>query len=200
MNSGTEAIEAALKFARLLTKRTGVVAAMRGFHGRTMGALSATWESRYREPFLPLVPDFSHVPYNDIEALTAAVTDTTAAVLLEIVQGEGGVRPGDSSFLKVAQALCRERGALLVIDEIQTGFGRTGRFFAFQRYGLEPDLVCAAKSIAGGLPMGAALLKTGLGKLPAQVHGSTFGGNPLICAASPGCPGLSRFESLARAG
>ncbi|MDD5370957.1 MAG: acetylornithine/succinylornithine family transaminase [Anaerolineaceae bacterium] len=183
-NSGAEAVEAAVKFARLLTGRTGVMAAMRGFHGRTMGALSATWETRYREPFLPLVPGFSHIPYNDSEALRTAVTNSTAAVLLEVVQGEGGVRPGDPSFLMLAQELCRERGALLIIDEIQTGFGRTGRYFSFQRYGLEPDLVCAAKSIAGGLPMGAALMKDGLGKLPAQVHGSTFGGNPLACAAS----------------
>ncbi len=183
-NSGTEAVEAAIKFARLLTHRTGIVAAMRGFHGRTMGALSATWESRYREPFLPLVPDFNHIPYNDGAALRAAITDQTAAVILEVVQGEGGVRPGDPDFLRLAQQLCQERGALLIIDEIQTGFGRTGRLFAFQRYGLQPDLLCAAKSIAGGIPMGATLLQSRLGKLPPQVHGSTFGGNPLACAAS----------------
>jgi acetylornithine/LysW-gamma-L-lysine aminotransferase len=183
-NSGTEAIEAAVKFARLLTKRTGIVAAMRGFHGRTMGALSATWETRYREPFMPLVPDFSHIAYNDAEALLDAVTDRTAAVLLEVVQGEGGVRPGNPAFLKAAQQICRERGALLIIDEIQTGIGRTGRMFAFQHYGLEPDILCIAKSMAGGLPMGAAMLRPGMGKLPPQVHGSTFGGNPLACAAS----------------
>ncbi len=183
-NSGTEAVEAAIKFARLLTKRTGVVAAMRGFHGRTMGALSATWETRYREPFMPLVPDFSHIPYNDVEELQEAVTDKTAAVLLEVVQGEGGVRPGNPVFLKQAQELCRERGALLIIDEIQTGIGRTGKMFAYQHYGLEPDILTCAKSMAGGLPMGAALLNAKLGKLPPQVHGSTFGGNPLACAAS----------------
>jgi len=183
-NSGTEAVETALKFARLLTGRSGVVAAMRGFHGRTMGALSATWEKKYREPFEPLVPGFSHIPYNDSEALQAAVTDQTAAVILEVVQGEGGVRPGDPQFLKMAQSLCRERGALLVIDEIQTGFGRTGKMFAHQHYGLEPDLLCVAKSMAGGLPMGAALIHARLGELPSQVHGSTFGGNPLACAAS----------------
>jgi acetylornithine/LysW-gamma-L-lysine aminotransferase len=168
----------------LLTKRTGIVAAMRGFHGRTMGALSATWETRYREPFLPLVPDFSHIPYNDVEALQEAVTDKTAAVLLEVVQGEGGVRPGNPAFLKLAQELCRERGALLIIDEIQTGIGRTGKLFAHQHYALEPDILTCAKSMAGGLPMGAALLSAKLGKLPSQVHGSTFGGNPLACAAS----------------
>ncbi|MDP2990179.1 MAG: acetylornithine/succinylornithine family transaminase [Kiritimatiellota bacterium] len=183
-NSGAEAVETSLKFARLLTGRSGVVAAMRGFHGRTMGALSATWEKKYREPFEPLVPGFTHVPYNDSEALQAAVSDQTAALILEVVQGEGGVRLGDPQFLKMAQSTCHERGALLIIDEIQTGFGRTGKMFAHQHYGLEPDLLCVAKSMAGGLPMGAALIHTRLGKLPSQVHGSTFGGNPLACAAA----------------
>jgi LysW-gamma-L-lysine/LysW-L-ornithine aminotransferase len=183
-NSGTEAVEAALKFSRLSTGRTGVVATMRGFHGRTMGALSATWEKKYREPFEPLVPGFSHVAYNDGEALEDAITDQTAAVILEVVQGEGGVRPGDGEYLLHAQELCHERGALLILDEVQTGFGRTGKLFAFQHYGLDPDLVCVAKSIAGGLPMGAALIHARLGAMPSQVHGSTFGGNPLACAAA----------------
>jgi acetylornithine/LysW-gamma-L-lysine aminotransferase len=183
-NSGTEAIEAAIKFARLLTGRSEVVAAMRGFHGRTMGALSATWEKKYREPFEPLVPGFSHFPYNDQAALGAAVTDKTAAVILEVVQGEGGVRPGDPAFLKLAQNICRQMGALLIMDEIQTGWGRTGKMFAYQHYGLEPDLLCVAKSMAGGLPMGATMIHSRLGELPTQVHGSTFGGNPLACAAS----------------
>jgi acetylornithine/LysW-gamma-L-lysine aminotransferase len=191
-NSGAEAVESALKFARLLTGRTEIVATMRGFHGRTMGALSATWEKKYREPFEPLIPGFTHIPYNDLEALSTAVTDKTAAVILEIVQGEGGVRPGDPAFLKLAQDLCHERGALLVIDEVQTGFGRTGRLFAHQHYGLEPDLLCLAKSIAGGLPMGAALIHSKFGPLPQQVHGSTFGGNPLACAAS--LAGLNYLE------
>jgi LysW-gamma-L-lysine/LysW-L-ornithine aminotransferase len=183
-NSGTEAVEAALKFARLLTGRSGVVATMRGFHGRTMGALSATWEKKYREPFEPLVPGFTHIPYNDLQALDAALTSQTAAIILEVVQGEGGVRLGDPAFLKLAQDLCQQRGALLIIDEVQTGFGRTGKLFAHQHYGLEPDLLCLAKSIAGGLPMGAALIHARHGALPQQVHGSTFGGNPLACAAS----------------
>jgi acetylornithine/LysW-gamma-L-lysine aminotransferase len=183
-NSGTEAVEAAIKFARLATKRTGIVAAMRGFHGRTYGALSATWEKKYREPFEPLVPDFSHITYNDTAALDEAIDFKTAAVLLEVVQGEGGVRPGTSEFLCKAQDLCRERGALLILDEVQTGFGRTGKMFAFQHHGLQPDLLCLAKSLAGGVPMGATLIGERLGVLPAQVHGSTFGGNPLACAAS----------------
>jgi acetylornithine/LysW-gamma-L-lysine aminotransferase len=183
-NSGTEAIEAALKFSRLATKRIEIVAAMRGFHGRTFGALSATWEKKYREPFEPLVPGFRHIAYNDVEALDAAITDQTAAVLLEVVQGEGGVRPGTPEFLRRAQELCNQRGALLILDEIQTGFGRTGKMFASQHYDLQPDLLCIAKSMAGGLPMGATLIGSRVGELPLQVHGSTFGGNPLACAAS----------------
>src|SRR5512137_1345113 len=183
-NSGTESVEAAIKFARLATKRTGVIAAMRGFHGRTFGALSATWEKKYREPFEPLVPDFSHISYNDVASLDEAIDHKTAAVLLEVVQGEGGVRPGTAEFLLKAQEMCRDRGALLILDEVQTGFGRTGKMFAFQHYGLQPDLLCLAKSMAGGFPMGATLIGARLGALPSQVHGSTFGGNPLGCAAS----------------
>jgi len=183
-NSGAEAIEAGIKFARLLTGRTGIVAAMRAFHGRTFGALSATWDKKYRTPFEPLLPGFSHVQYNDLEALSAEVNDQTAAVILEVIQGEGGIIPGDPDYLHGAQAICRQHGAMLIIDEIQTGFGRTGRLFAYQRYGLEPDIVCVAKSMAGGLPMGATLLHERWGMLPPAVHGSTFGGNPLACAAA----------------
>jgi len=183
-NSGTEANEAAIKFARYATGRVGIVAAMRGFHGRTFGSLSATWNKHYRDPFLPLVPGFSHVPYNDLARLDAAVDENTAAVLLEVVQGEGGVNPGDPEFLRGAQRICRERGALLVIDEVQTGFGRTGKLFAFMHYDLQPDLVTLGKSIAGGIPMGAVLLRDQIGRLPPGIHGSTFGGNPIACAAA----------------
>lgn len=183
-NSGTEAIEAAIKFARLSTGRTRIVAAVRGFHGRTMGALSATWEPKYREPFEPLVPGFDHIPFNNVEALNRAIGDDTAAVLLEAVQGEGGVRPGDPEFLHAAQQLCRARGALLIVDEIQTGYGRTGRLFASQHYGVEPDLMPIAKSMAGGLPMGACLVGPRVSVLAKMTHGSTFGGNPLACAAA----------------
>lgn len=183
-NSGTEAVEAALKFARLATGRPEFVAAMRGFHGRTFGALSATWEKKYREPFEPLVPGFRHIPFNDLTALEGAVTANTAAVLLEVVQGEGGVRPGAPEFLRGAERLCRERGALFIIDEVQTAFGRTGKMFAVEHFGLRPDLLCLAKSIAGGVPMGATLIGDRVGELPSQSHGSTFGGNPLACAAA----------------
>ena len=170
-NSGAEAVEAAIKFARLSTGRRKIVACMRGFHGRTMGALSATWEPKYREPFEPLVPGFTHVPYNDLAALDAAVTDSTAAVLLEVVQGEGGVRLGDPAFLLGAQCLCRERGALLIVDEVQTGYGRTGTLFACEQYGLEPDLMPIAKSMAGGLPMGACLIGPRVRPIEKMTHG-----------------------------
>jgi acetylornithine/LysW-gamma-L-lysine aminotransferase len=183
-NSGTEAVEAALKFARLTTGRKKVIATMRGFHGRTMGSLSATHNKKYREPFEPLLQGFSHVPYNNIEKLDAAVDAETAAVILEAVQGEGGVYPADPAYLQAARRICSERGALLLIDEIQAGLGRTGKMFAFQHAGITPDIVTIAKSLAGGLPMGAVLFGDSVKNLAPGLHGSTFGGNPLACAAA----------------
>ncbi len=183
-NSGAEANEAALKFARLTTGRHGVVAAMRGFHGRTAGALAATWEPKYREPFEPLLPGFKYIPYNDEAALEAAVTDEVGAVILEVIQGEGGVRPGAVEFLQTAQRLCRERGALLIADEVQSGFGRTGTFFACEGVGLQPDILTMAKGIASGFPMGAVALGERVIQLSPGQHGTTFGGAPLACAAA----------------
>lgn len=183
-NSGTEAVEAAIKFARVSTGRTGIVAAMRSFHGRTFGALSATWNKNFRQPFEPLVPGFSHVAYNKLEKLEGAVTGNTAAVILEVVQGEGGVYLGSAEFLRGAQAICRQQGAMLILDEVQTGFGRTGKMFALEHYSLQPDMLCLAKSIAGGIPMGAVLIGKRVGEVPTGIHGSTFGGNPLAAAAS----------------
>lgn len=183
-NSGAEAVEGAIKVARLLTGRPGVVATMRGFHGRTLGALSATWNEEYRKPFAPLVPGFSHVPFNDLVAMGAAVGDDTAAVLVEVVQGEGGVRAGDAEYFQGIRRLCDERGALLILDEVQTGLGRTGRWFAYEHVGIAPDVLCLGKALGGGLPMGAVVWQEALGSLPTGVHGSTFGGNPLACAAS----------------
>jgi acetylornithine/LysW-gamma-L-lysine aminotransferase len=196
-NSGAEAVEGAIKFARLLTGRSELVACQRGFHGRTMGALSATWEPKYREPFEPLVPGYNHVPYDNLEKLEAAVSARTAAVLLEVVQGEGGVRPASAAFLLGAQELCRRRGALLLIDEVQTGFGRTGRLFGVEHLGLEPDMLMLAKSMAGGVPMGAVAVHARLGPLPGGSHGSTFGGNPLACAAARAALGYIRQYDLA---
>ena len=183
-NSGTEAVEAAFKFARIATGRSKIVATMRGFHGRTLGALSATWRKEYRQPFEPLVPGFEFVPYNRLERMEKTVDGETAAVILEVVQGEGGVIPGDGDYLQGVQELCREHGALFIIDEVQTGFGRTGRMFASQLRELQPDLMCLAKGIAGGLPMGAVLMGPRVGNLPKKAHGTTFGGNPLCCAAA----------------
>jgi len=183
-NSGTEAVEAAFKFARFSTKRTKIIASMRGFHGRSMGALSATWNKKYRAPFTPLVPDIHHVPYNNLEKLAAEIDENTAAVILEVVQGEGGVHPGDAEYFQGAQELCRQHGALLIIDEIQTGFGRTGKMFALEHFDLQPDILTVAKSIAGGVPMGATLLGERVAELAPGIHGSTFGGNPLAAAAS----------------
>lgn len=183
-NSGTEAVEGAIKIARLVTGRRKIVATKRGFHGRTMGALSATWRREYRQPFEPLVPGFFHVPYNNLAAMEDALDEGVAAIILEVVQGEGGVVIGDGDYLRGVQELCRERGALFIVDEVQTGFGRTGRMFACQHHGLEPDLMCLAKGIAGGVPMGAVMIHQRLGEMPKRVHGSTFGGNSLACAAA----------------
>ena len=182
-NSGTEAVEAALKFARAVTGRTGVIAAQRGFHGRTFGALSATWNPKYRSPFEPLVPGFSHVRYNDTAAMEEAIGEETAAVILEVVQGEGGVRVADGEYLRRVEALCRERGALFIVDEVQTGFGRTGAMFACEHHGIRPDILCLAKAMAGGLPVGAALCGGAVEGVPSMSHGNTFGGSPVICAA-----------------
>ena len=182
-NSGSEAVEAALKFARAATGRPKVVAAMRGFHGRTMGALSATWRRDFREPFEPLVPGFVHVPYNDIDALRKAVGGDTAAVILEAVQGEGGVHVASPEYLPAAREICDAAGALLILDEVQTGMGRTGRLFAVERWGVEPDLLTLAKSLAGGVPIGATLATEAVERAFKGSHNSTFGGNPLACAA-----------------
>jgi acetylornithine/LysW-gamma-L-lysine aminotransferase len=183
-NSGTEAVEGALKFAHLATKRSRVVATMRGFHGKTMGALSATWGPEYRELFGPLLEGFTHIPFNKTDALDAAITTETSAFIVELVQGEGGVRPATKEFVAEAARVCRERGAMLIIDEVQTGFGRTGTMFALEQYDVVPDVLCLAKAIAGGMPMGAIAFSRALGELPKRSHSTTFGGNPLACAAA----------------
>ena len=200
-NSGAEAVEGALKFARMATKRQGVVATMRGFHGKTMGALAATWGPEYREALggPALFPGTTHIPFNKTEALDAAITADTAAFIVELVQGEGGVRPATREFIAEAARLCRERGALLVIDEVQTGFCRTGTMFALEQYGVVPDLLCLAKSIAGGLPMGAIAFSRAVGDLPKRSHSTTFGGNPLACAAAVAAIGEMQRLDLASA-
>ncbi|MBN1439496.1 MAG: acetylornithine/succinylornithine family transaminase [Anaerolineales bacterium] len=191
-NSGTEAIEGSIKLARYATGRTDFVAAKRGFHGRTMGALSATWNKKYRDAFLPLVPGFAHVTYNQLEELDAAVNEKTAGVILEAVQAEGGVYPGTAEYLRGAQEICRRKGAMLILDEVQTGFCRTGRMFAYQHYGLQPDFLALAKSIGGGIPMGAIVIGERIRPLEPAVHANTFGGNPLTSAA--GVAAIDAYE------
>ena len=183
-NSGTEAVEAALKFARISTGRKNFIATMRAFHGRTFGSLSATFNKKYREGFEPLLPGVSHVAYNNTEALERAVNEETAAVILEVVQGEGGIYPASLEYVQAARRICDERGAFLIVDEIQTGFGRTGRMFAVQHFDVTPDLLTCAKSLGGGVPMGAVLIGPNVKNLTPGVHSSTFGGNPLACAAA----------------
>lgn len=199
-NSGTEAVEGAFKFARLVTGRTEIIATLRGFHGRSMGALSATWEPHYREPFAPLLPGVTHIRYNNLAAAEAAINENTAAVIIELVQGEGGVHVANEEYIQGLAQLCRERGVLLIIDEIQTGFGRTGRLFASEHYGVQPDILCLAKSLAGGLPVGAIGLGQRViesGRITKGTHGSTFGGNALVCAAALTTLDILQQEHLA---
>ena len=190
-NSGAEAIECALKLARKWARlhkgeeATGIVAAEGGFHGRTFGALSATGQPSKRAPFEPCVPGFTHVPYGDARALAAAVTADTAAVLLEPIQGEAGIVVPPADYLRAARAVCDQHGALLILDEIQTGLGRTGRMFGHDGAGITPDVVCLGKALAGGLPMSACLATEQVAAAfePGD-HATTFGGGPVQSAAA----------------
>lgn len=190
-NSGAEANEALLKLARRWhhehgrPERVELVAAHQSFHGRTMGALSLTGQPKYHAGMGPLVPGITHVPYNDLDALRAAVGERTAAVLLEPIQGEGGLVVGEDDYLRGARALCDERGALLFFDEVQTGYGRTGRFLGREHSGVVPDGCSLAKGMGGGFPIGAIAIREHLADgLPPGSHASTFGGNPLAAAAA----------------
>ncbi len=184
-NSGTEAVEAALKYARKSTGRPGLVALEGSFHGRTMGALSVTGQPSKREAFGPLVPGVTFATLNDVESLVAAARTDTGAILIEPVQGEGGVNPATDEFLTAARTLADELDALLVFDEVQTGVGRTGRFFCFEQTGVRPDVVTLAKGLANGLPIGALLVADDAsGAFVPGDHASTFGGNPVACAAA----------------
>ncbi|MGW7004430.1 acetylornithine transaminase [Streptomyces sp. NPDC054933] len=183
-NSGAEAVEGAFKIGRR-TGRTHMVAAQGGFHGRTMGALALTGQPAKQEPFRPLPGDVTHVPYGDAEALRAAVTERTAAVFIEPIQGENGVVVPPEGYLAAAREITRRTGTLLVLDEVQTGIGRTGHWFGHQAQGVEPDVVTLAKGLGGGLPIGATVAFGDAADLltPGQ-HGTTFGGNPVVCAAA----------------
>jgi len=182
-NSGAEAVEAAIKYARVATGRTGIIAAQRAYHGRTFGALAVTADAKYRDPFKPMLEGVRHVPFDNLDAIEQAMDASIAAVIIEPIQGEGGIRVPRDGYLSAIQELCKTRGALLICDEIQTGF-RTGSAFAFTREGIVPDILCLSKSIANGLPLGVTVTTEAVSeRVPKGSHGSTFAGNPLVCAA-----------------
>ncbi|MDI6907138.1 MAG: acetylornithine transaminase [Thermoanaerobacterales bacterium] len=189
-NSGAEAVEGAIKLARKYARSQGgedryeIIAAHNSFHGRTLGALTATGQVKYHKGFEPLAAGFKHVPFNDLEAMDAAINERTCAVLLEPIQGEGGINVPSKDYLQGVRRLCDARGALLILDEVQTGMGRTGRLFAHEHYGVVPDIIALAKALGGGFPIGAILAREPVASAftPGD-HASTFGGNPLACAA-----------------
>ncbi|QSB48515.1 acetylornithine transaminase [Parageobacillus toebii] len=184
-NSGAEANEAALKLARKHTGRHKVITFKQSFHGRTFATMSATGQEKVYKGFGPLLPQFIHLPFNDIETLENEMNEDVAAVMVEIVQGEGGVRPADKAFLKKIAELCKQYGSLLIVDEVQTGIGRTGKPFAYQYFDIEPDIITSAKGLGSGIPVGAMIGKAFLkDTFTAGVHGSTFGGNPIAMAAA----------------
>jgi len=196
-NSGTEAVEAALKLARKASGKKGFIAAEGSFHGRTLGALSITYKEKYRKPFEPLIPGVKFVPYNDVDAIRDAITSETAAVILEPIQGESGVRMPSENYLRAVRDVCDDRGTLLILDEVQTGFGRTGRWFAHEHYGVEPDIMTVAKALGGGFPMGAMCARENIAKhFQVGDHASTFGGSPLACAAALGAIAAIEEEKL----
>jgi len=198
-NSGTEANEAAIKLARRHGGERGaheVVSLTGSFHGRTLGSLAATGQPKYQAPFAPLPVGFRHVAPNDVDALDEAVTDATCAVLLEPIMGEGGIHPLNDEFLVAARAACDRVGALLMLDEVQTGVGRTGTFFAFEQTPIVPDGVTLAKGLAGGIPIGALLVRDGAAAFKVGDHGTTLGGNPLSCAAALATLGVIDDEGL----
>ena len=184
-NSGAESVECAIKLARKFTGKSEIIAMMGAFHGKTMGALSATWNKKYREPFKPLVPGFKHVPANNLEKISETITENTAAILAEPIRGEGGIRLPKNGFLQGLREICDERNILLILDEVQTGFGRTGKMFACEHWDVTPDIMCLAKSVAGGLPLGVTFAKENImSSFKIGEHSTTFSGNPLICAAA----------------
>lgn len=202
-NSGTEANEAALKLARAWAKLkrgegaalgTKILALENSFHGRTMGSVAATWKEKYREPFEPVMPDVGFVRFNDVEDLKAKFSNEVCALLVEAIQGEGGICQMSQEFMNAARALTRSTGALLIVDEIQSGMGRTGKWCAYQHYGIQPDVTTLAKPLAGGIPLGAMLCTEETARaIHAGMHGTTFGGGPLACAAA-----LAVFDTIER--
>lgn len=197
-NSGTEAIEASIKFARRWARQSGnsdkyeIVSTERSFHGRTVGSISVTGQEQYRTPFEPLMPGVKFGRYNDIESTVSLITDNTAAVVLEPIQAEGGVHPATTDYLEAVREACNRHNALLILDEIQVGMGRTGKLWAHQHYGIAPDIMTLAKPLASGLPIGAVLLTQNVADaIKPGDHASTFGGGPLVCAV-----GLAVFSKI----
>lgn len=188
-NSGAESVECAIKLARKFKDKPEIIALMGAFHGKTMGALSATWDKKYREPFMPLVPGFKHVAPDNADRIREAITDKTAAVLMEPIRGEGGVRVPPDGYLQTVREICNEKNVLLIFDEVQTSFGRTGKLFGCQNWDVTPDVMCLAKPFAGGLPIGITVAKENImSALKVGEHSTTFSGSPLVCAA--GCAAI----------
>lgn len=201
-NSGTEAVEGALKAARMCTKRTDFISTVGGFHGKTMGSLSATGRDVYKTPFEPLIPGFTHVPFGDASAVEKAISDKTAAVIVEPIQGEGGIHVPPDDYLPRLREICTKHGALLILDEVQTGLGRTGKMFACEHWGVVPDIMCLAKALGGGvMPIGAFVGTPGVWEAVFRehplIHTSTFGGNPLACRAAIAAITVTLREDLA---
>ncbi|MCG8483729.1 MAG: acetylornithine transaminase [Clostridia bacterium] len=201
-NSGAEANEGAIKLARKYSKKQGlenryeIITLQNSFHGRTLTTVAATGQEKYQKPFMPLMPGFKYAPINDIQALQNAITPMTCAIMLELIQGESGVHPVDQKYMDAVKTLCDENNLLLIIDEIQTGIGRTGKLFAYEHYNIEPDIFTLAKGLGGGVPIGAVCAKDSVASAfqPGD-HGTTFGGNPLVCSA-----GLAVIDTLVQDG
>jgi LysW-gamma-L-lysine/LysW-L-ornithine aminotransferase len=197
-NSGAESVECAIKLARKATGKTEIIALMGAFHGKTMGALSATWDKKYREPFMPLIPDIKHVAPDDPDKIREAITEKTAAIMMEPIRGEGGVRVPKDGYLHAVREICDEKDVLLIFDEVQTSFGRTGKLFGCQNWNITPDIMCLAKPFAGGLPIGITVAREGImSQLKVGEHSTTFSGNPMVCSA--GCAAIDALleEKLA---
>jgi acetylornithine/LysW-gamma-L-lysine aminotransferase len=188
-NSGAESVECAIKLARKATGKTEIIGVMGAYHGKTMGALSLTWDKKYREPFMPLISDIKHVAPDNPDKIREAITDKTAAVLIEPIRGEGGIRVPPDTYLQQIREICNEKNVLLIFDEVQTSFGRTGKLFCCQNWNVTPDIMCLAKPFAGGLPIGITVAREDImSAFKIGEHSTTFSGSPLVCAA--GCAAL----------
>jgi acetylornithine/LysW-gamma-L-lysine aminotransferase len=186
-NSGAESVETAMKLSRKFTKKRGFVATVNCYHGKTLGALSLTWGPKYREPFMPLLEGVKFAPYGNVDKLRDQIDDNVGGVFIEPVQGEGGINIPPPDYLRSVREICDEKGVLLILDEVQSGFGRTGKVWAHQHFGIKPDVLCSSKALGGGMPIGATFARADImDSLKKGEHSNTFGGNPLACAACSG--------------